>query len=174
MRQYSPEQAAAEIARSRETFRRVDQMFVDKSYEQISGDNEAEGNCTHVGDLPPVEPLNMRHRREIAEQERRFEAERESERAAQECIMRERTEIAASASTDQRIAELENDLVELARATSTVADALEHELSRVTRENLELKTALAKTEARLTELELRLVSAGAVVDLPSLPLGQVN
>jgi hypothetical protein len=63
----------------------------------------------------------------------------------QERAERERAN-AANVAADQRVAELESDLTELARATSTAADAFEKELARVTKENAELKTKQAQLE----------------------------
>jgi len=99
-----------------------------------------------------------------------FAAERRRERAAQDRAERERTN-AAAAAADQCISELEDDLAELARATSTTADAFEHELAFVTKENSESKLALAKLETKFAELQIRIIEANtgkAIVDLPPL------
>jgi septal ring factor EnvC (AmiA/AmiB activator) len=99
-------------------------------------------------------------------------AYRERERVKQERAERERAN-AANAAADQRVAELESDLAELARATSTAADAFENELARVTKENAELKTKQVQLEAALAELRLTLAErAGKPLDLK--PLARVN
>jgi hypothetical protein len=80
---------------------------------------------THASDLSRrPRPATSRHAREITEQEQRFEFERERQARAM---------IVANAAAEQRIADLEAEVLEVARATGTVCDALEHELARVTR-----------------------------------------
>jgi hypothetical protein len=66
-------------------------------------------------------------------------------------------------------------VLEVARATGTVCEALEKELAHVTRENAELKTEQAQLEAALAGVRLTLATGGrkAILDLPT-PLPQVN
>ncbi|MGV7215034.1 hypothetical protein [Bradyrhizobium sp. UFLA05-112] len=123
--------------------------------------------CASATFEPRVESLNERHRREITEEEARFGTEREPERQG-------RAEI-ANAAADQRIAGLEAEVLELARATNAVIEALEVELSRATSENRELKLAQARLETRLAELQLKISEAtvpersSKIIDLPPLP-----
>jgi hypothetical protein len=165
--------SAEDIERSRretcETIRRVDQMFTQPVGEQKHEPDPADDALAQAL-AQPVESINMRHRREITQQEQEFEIEREREHVRQE-----RTRIAANAAAEQRIAELEAELAELARATSTVADAFEHELSYVTSENRELKLSQARLETRLAELQLQVTESSAsdrgnkIINLPPLP-----
>ena len=122
---------------------------------------------TYVRSEPRVESLNERHRREITETEARFEIERERERVKRESAEQKHAEVAANAAAVQRIAELEAEVLEVARATGTVCEALENELARVTRENTELKLAQAKLETRLAELQLNAAPdrSNSVIDL---------
>jgi PAS domain-containing protein len=116
---------------------------------------------------PPAEDRVAKWKREADEQEERFARERERQ---------ERAEIAANAPAVQRIADLEAEVLEVARATGTVCEALENELAHVTRENTELKTRQAQLEAALADLRLAVTERSdrkAMLDLPN-PLSSVN
>jgi hypothetical protein len=155
MSRYSDQQRDEILAEARTTLARS------LTRESERQKDSAAADASLVDHLPPVEDRVAKWKREADEQEARFAAERRSEqdRAERECAN----------AADLRIAELEDDVAELAKACAIATDALEHELAHVTRENLELKAALAKTETKLAELELALVSTGAVIDLPPLP-----
>jgi hypothetical protein len=115
-----------------------------------------------------VETFNQRCRRELSERDAAWEIERENECAAQERAERERAEIAANAAAERRIAELEAEMLDLARGCNAAVDALQNELSRVTSENADLRLKQSQRETTLAELRLTLATNGkAVVDLPN-------
>ena len=95
-----------------------------------------------VSHLPPIESMNTRHRREIAEQERRFEIKRREERRRE---ARERREV----SSNRRIESLEEQVHEVVRCMITACEGLENELRRVTAENNELRAKQAPTRNRV-------------------------
>jgi hypothetical protein len=117
----------------------------------------------------PVETRNQRDRHDLVEQDKQFARERRQRKRETESEIVRRLQ----ATADQRIAELESDLVSLAHATSATADALEAELRNVTAENAALKLKQAELEIALAELRLALAERGKVVDLPN-PLRAVN
>ena len=113
-----------------------------------------------VSHLPPIESMNTRHRREIAEQERRFEIKRREERRRE---AREQCEV----SSNRRIESLEEQVLEVVRCMITACEGLENELRRVTAENNELRAKQAQLEIALAELRLVLAErAGKVIDHP--------
>ncbi|CCE11559.1 hypothetical protein BRAS3843_720019 [Bradyrhizobium sp. STM 3843] len=171
MSKFTPEEAAEIIAQGRETLQRVDAALVDRSHEQISA-GDPTGQFVRFAE-PRVETTNQRHAREITEQDKRFEIEREREK-------RERADIAANAAAEQRIAGLEAEVLGLARATNTVIEALEGELAHVTSENRELKLSRTRLETRLAELQLKVTENAAsdrgnkILDLPNPLSSSVN
>jgi hypothetical protein len=110
--------------------------------------------------LLPIETRNQRHIREIAEQDARFEAERAAERKRE---ARERRAIF----NNQRIDELESQVLEIVKCTITACEGLEYELARVTRENADLKLKQAQLEITMAELRLALAErTGKVIEHP--------
>jgi hypothetical protein len=175
LNKFTPEEAAESIAESRETLRRIDARLAERwpIDEDISPNESGTGKWdASVPCEPRVETTNERHRREITEQERHFGIERERERVRQERAVREHANTTAVAA-NQRIAELEDEVLELARGCNAVVDALEHELARDTSENTELKLSQARLETRLAELSLKVAETVAAdrskaIDLPPL------
>jgi hypothetical protein len=60
----------------------------------------------------------------------------------------------AKAAVESRVGELETQLVDVVRQTSTALEAFEHEIAFVTGENRELKAKLLQLETSLAELRL--------------------
>ena len=166
---YTPEQAADIIAESRATIRRVDAALADRSHEQIS-DEDKGGNTTFI------ETRNERHRREIEEQDRRHELERKRERRERE----KRTQAAREpllVSAYQRIGAIEDQLLEVARATAKLADGVNDELIELRTENTKLAAQVSRLQAEVAKLqnEARELKAArkkggerSVIDLPSM------
>jgi hypothetical protein len=122
---------------------------------------------------PRTESRNARHIREIEERDAQWAAETEAEHARQQRDERERA-IAVNAAAVQRITDLESEVLQLAEACNALADALEHELAHVTRENIELKEKQVQLESALAALQLTLATErGKAIDLPN-PLRSVN
>jgi hypothetical protein len=154
LNKFTPEQAKAIIEKSRKTLSRP---VLQSGREERREDYQAT-ESPPVDGLPPSESVNARHRRELAEQEKRFELERQRERAAQDRIARERARHADSVA-EQRIAELEAKVIELAKACRSALAALEAEIARVSGENLDLKSRF--------ELQLKFAdSAGGPIEIP--------
>jgi hypothetical protein len=123
---------------------------------------DAYAHLTTRDDAVPTERklLTSRCGRPCRQVER--EADEQEERFARERERQERAEIAANAAAVQRIADLEAEVLEVARATGTVCEALENELAHVTRENTELKIRQAQLEAVLADLRLALTGGVSV------------
>jgi hypothetical protein len=138
---------------------------------ELLQEREREGQSPLPPHDPPAieistETRNQRDRRELTERDAEWEIERARE-ASREQRERER---ANSGYFDQRLVDLESQLLEAVRTTTTVCEALEIELSRATRENLELKARQAQLETQIAELRLALAERGdrkAILDLPN-------
>ncbi|OKO71889.1 hypothetical protein [Bradyrhizobium sp. AS23.2] len=154
MLKYTPEQVAESVARSREAIARVNAG--------LTAPRPGAENPEAVEIAAPFEPResrNERHRRELSERDEQWAAERRRERASLERRI---------ASLEAQVAGLYEETIGLARATNTYTDALEHELAHRSAEVAELKLAQARLEKTIAELELKLVTTGRTIDLPSL------
>ncbi|MGY8682465.1 hypothetical protein Q2941_32515 [Bradyrhizobium sp. UFLA05-153] len=125
---------------------------------------------------PPVrrksraEMADERYRRDVAEDEAtRSERQRHAGQGRADVASLEQRIVA---NVDQRIANVKSDADRHCRAIAeaTAEHIADHRrrIDELRAENTELKLAQAKLETRLAELELKLVTAGRTIDLPSL------
>ena len=168
----SPEQIERERRACRETIARVDEALSGRDSSENKG-----GNATFItGTEPRIETRNERHRREIEEQDRRHELERKRERRERE----KRTQAAREpllVSAYQRIGAIEDQLLEVARATAKLADGVNDELIELRTENTKLSAQVSRLEGEVAKLqnEARELKAArkkggerSVIDLPSM------
>jgi len=162
MNKFSPEQAKSIIDEARA--RVADRDVTPREAENV---RISEGSTPACGSSLSVETLtetrNQRDARKLTERDAQWEIERMREQLKQQRIERERAEIVASAANAQRIADLEAEVLELAKACNAAIDALEIELSRVTGENLDLKARFAELQCRIAD-----ANAGKPIDLPNI------
>jgi hypothetical protein len=155
--------------------------------EDVSECGDVRGSTTPFGAyaakaaMPHIESRNERDRCEIEAQEKAFAAERERRRVAEALRRMDTTtppetvdaNVVDVNSFEQRLAELEDELLETVRACNIIRDGHEAELARLTRENSELKAELA---ALKVEVRQAAVDQGRreVIELPAVPLRSVN
>jgi hypothetical protein len=157
---YSESEAARIIAEARENVSRLLPARAGREEQSAVMDRDAPPVSDDADRfVSPTKTLNQRHRDELAEQERRFEVERERAR------IRQRRERAWAAHPfEQRVGAVENSMLELARGTGRLAEAVSAELTALRIENLELRTLIHKLEKQFAELP------NTPIDLPKLPL----
>ncbi|MFH0297224.1 hypothetical protein AAFX91_08270 [Bradyrhizobium sp. 31Argb] len=171
MNRYTPEQAAESIAEARSTLDRVDQMRAGRSSISEAMEslytNPGAVQTSAAGFEARSEDAGLKWRREMTELEEQRAAERAQAQREEQREREARERRISVSSLEQRITEVETELLDAVRACSTLAEAYEHELARRSVEVAELKTAQARLEKNIAELELRLVTSGKVLDLPS-------
>jgi hypothetical protein len=158
----------------------LEQLMADDSQARSAStaaerDERREGStlpgCPPVDPPDPVAEWKRYHDERDADRKRATEERKREEREDREEIAR----MYRAQSADENIAHI-TDLLEVVRAAQTNGEALNNELSHVTRENRELKIRQAELETKLAELKLIVAEREgrkAILDLPN-PVRSVN
>jgi hypothetical protein len=175
MSRYSDEDKARVRRESYEAIRRVDEMLTGAASDDPPVDDDAgQKRTTGFAFEPPFESRIDRERRELAEQERRFEIERAREAREERREAAKREPGSLLLATNQRIGAVEDSMLELARGTNKLAEAVNAELIELRTENAKLIAQLSRLETDLAKLKKEVRAEPPVIDLPPLPMRTVQ
>jgi len=135
--------------------------------ESGEGDRREEQPVTPV-DLPPLETRNEKHRRELAEQEARFAAERRRERREERLDTRTLTVADVETLIAAALCEERSVVIPVIRqALDEILDAeREHHKSELLERTRGLELAIAKLESALAQLQPTLATERSGKPLP--------